>query len=88
MTLVFYLPPRPKWHGDALCAEIDTEVFFPEKGSSAKPAKKICGMCVVRTECLTDALANGERFGIFGGLSERERQRIRGGAATSEAAAA
>jgi WhiB family redox-sensing transcriptional regulator len=65
------------WQADALCAQTDPESFFPEKGGSTRDAKKICSSCEVRNECLEYALSNDERFGIWGGLSERERRRLR-----------
>ena len=65
------------WRLDALCAETDPEAFFPEKGGSTREAKRVCAGCAVRTECLESALTNDERFGIWGGLSERERRRLR-----------
>ena len=65
------------WQADALCAQTDPEAFFPEKGGSTREAKKICTGCEVKAECLEYALANDERFGIWGGLSERERRRIK-----------
>jgi WhiB family redox-sensing transcriptional regulator len=65
------------WQADALCAQTDPEAFFPEKGGSTREAKKICQQCDVKAECLEYALANDERFGIWGGLSERERRRLR-----------
>jgi WhiB family redox-sensing transcriptional regulator len=65
------------WQERALCAETDPEAFFPEKGGSTREAKKICTGCEVRADCLEYALGNDERFGIWGGLSERERRRLR-----------
>ncbi|MCZ2403249.1 WhiB family transcriptional regulator [Paenarthrobacter sp. Z7-10] len=65
------------WQTDALCAQTDPEAFFPEKGGSTRDAKKVCGACNVRSQCLEYALSNDERFGIWGGLSERERRRLR-----------
>ena len=65
------------WQADALCAQTDPEAFFPEKGGSTRDAKKICSGCEVKAECLEYALKNDERFGIWGGLSERERRRLR-----------
>ncbi len=65
------------WQTDALCAQTDPEAFFPEKGGSTREAKRICEGCEVRSECLEYALENDERFGIWGGLSERERRRLR-----------
>lgn len=65
------------WQTEALCAQTDPEAFFPEKGGSTRDAKKVCSSCTVRSECLEYALQNDERFGIWGGLSERERRRLR-----------
>lgn len=65
------------WQQRALCAQTDPEAFFPEKGGSTREAKAVCTSCEVRSECLSYALTNDERFGIWGGLSERERRRIR-----------
>ncbi|HEX4432818.1 MAG TPA: WhiB family transcriptional regulator [Frankiaceae bacterium] len=67
--------PEP-WTEIALCLQVDPEMFFPERGGSTREAKRICTGCDVRTECLTYALEHTERFGIWGGLSERERRRI------------
>jgi WhiB family transcriptional regulator, redox-sensing transcriptional regulator len=68
-----------QWQDRALCAQTDPEAFFPEKGGSTREAKKICLGCEVRNECLEYALAHDERFGIWGGLSERERRRLKRG---------
>jgi WhiB family redox-sensing transcriptional regulator len=59
-----------------LCAETDPESFFPEKGGSVREAKQTCMACEVRTDCLTYALEHGERFGVWGGLTERERRQL------------
>ena len=66
-----------EWQEQALCAETDPEAFFPEKGGSTREAKRICKACAVRDECLEYALEHDERFGIWGGLSERERRRLK-----------
>jgi WhiB family redox-sensing transcriptional regulator len=68
-----------QWQERALCAQTDPEAFFPEKGGSTREAKRICLGCEVRGECLEYALAHDERFGIWGGLSERERRRLKRG---------
>ncbi len=65
------------WQADALCAQTDPEAFFPEKGGSTRDAKRICTTCDVRDQCLEYALQNDERFGIWGGLSERERRKLK-----------
>ncbi|GAB2758235.1 hypothetical protein GCM10027174_38080 [Salinifilum aidingensis] len=68
---------EPQWQERALCAQTDPEAFFPEKGGSTREAKRICQGCEVRDECLEYALEHDERFGIWGGLSERERRRLK-----------
>ena len=65
------------WQEQALCAQTDPEAFFPEKGGSTREAKRICVGCEVKAECLDYALGQDERFGIWGGLSERERRRLK-----------
>ena len=65
------------WQERALCAQTDPEAFFPEKGGSTREAKRVCTTCEVRDDCLEAALMNDERFGIWGGLSERERRKIK-----------
>lgn len=67
---------EPHWSEFALCAETDPEAFYPEKGGSTTPAKKVCMACEVRTECLEYALEHQERFGIWGGKSERQRRAL------------
>ncbi len=70
-------PDQRTWMVDARCLDADPEAFFPEKGGSTREAKRICAECPVKEPCLEYALANDERFGIWGGLSERERRRVR-----------
>ena len=65
------------WQERALCAQTDPEAFFPEKGGSTRDAKRVCTSCEVRQHCLEYALQNDERFGIWGGLSERERRKLK-----------
>ena len=66
-----------EWQDQGLCAQTDPEAFFPEKGGSTREAKRICQACAVRDECLEYALEHDERFGIWGGLSDRERRRLK-----------
>jgi WhiB family redox-sensing transcriptional regulator len=65
------------WMDEANCLGCDPELFFPERGASCVEAKAVCFGCAVRVECLEFALAVGEKHGIWGGLSERERRRVR-----------
>jgi WhiB family redox-sensing transcriptional regulator len=65
------------WQDYANCRGADADLFFPERGASTRRAKSICQACEVRTDCLEYAIVNGEKFGIWGGMSERERRRVR-----------
>lgn len=73
------------WRNRAACLSADPELFFPEKGGPGDEAKRICGLCEVRQDCLDFALtlASEEQHGIWGGLSARERKRIRAMAGAS-----
>ena len=64
------------WQKDALCAQTDPEVFFPERNGSSKDAKRICNTCDAKEQCLDYALENDERIGVWGGLSEYERRKL------------
>jgi WhiB family transcriptional regulator, redox-sensing transcriptional regulator len=66
-----------RWQEQANCLGVDPDLFFPERGASTREAKSVCRGCDVRIDCLEYALAHGEKFGIWGGLSERERRRVR-----------
>jgi len=69
---------RPSaWMERANCLGVDPDLFFPERGASTREAKEVCRGCVVRAQCLEYAIVGAEKFGIWGGLSERERRRIR-----------
>jgi WhiB family redox-sensing transcriptional regulator len=70
-------PAGTGWQERALCAQTGADFFFPEPGSSVREAKRICGMCEMRSACLEYAMDNDERFGVWGGLSEKERLELR-----------
>ena len=76
MSLLYDRQDR-SWQTRANCMGVDPDLFFPERGASTREAKEVCRGCVVREDCLEFALANGEKFGIWGGMSERERRRLR-----------
>ena len=65
------------WKDLSNCLGVDPDLFFPERGASTREAKEVCRGCEVRIDCLEYALQNGEKFGIWAGMSERERRRIR-----------
>lgn len=71
------LVPDMSWTDRGACVGEPPEIFFPGQGEDASLAKGICARCPVRVDCLDFALSTTERFGIWGGLSERERRRIR-----------
>jgi WhiB family redox-sensing transcriptional regulator len=66
------------WKLDGLCAQIDPELWFPEKGERTRLAQRLCGQCSVQATCLEYALTNDERHGVWGGKSERQRQKMLG----------
>lgn len=68
---------QPTFWADGACRDLPAEWFHPERGESTTNAKAVCASCSVRVDCLTWALDNHEKFGIWGGTSERERRRIR-----------
>lgn len=68
--------PSAAWVTDALCAETDPEVFFPGKGQSPNDAKKVCRRCAVSEECLIYALVAGQKDGVWGGTTERQRRKM------------
>ena len=65
------------WQDLANCRGADPDLFFPERGASTRTAKGICRECSVQAECLEFAIVSSEKFGIWGGMSERERRKIR-----------
>jgi len=65
------------WHDSASCRGADPDLFFPKRGASTRPAKDICLECPVQVKCLDHAVDPGEKFGIWGGTSEKERRKIR-----------
>src|SRR3954470_14074219 len=77
LILTDLLGNAPEWQERALWSQTDPEAFFPEKGGSTREAKRICSRCDVKAECLEYALGHDERFGIWGGLSERERRKLK-----------
>lgn len=70
--------PGP-WVDSGLCAQADPDEWFPENGGSTKTAVRLCLSCPVRRDCLNWALGNGERYGVWGGVSERGRRRLADG---------
>jgi WhiB family transcriptional regulator, redox-sensing transcriptional regulator len=68
-----------RWRELAACRGAGLELFFPERGESAEPARRLCAACPVRQPCLDYAITNRITYGIWGGLSERERRALRSG---------
>lgn len=72
-----FVVPEP-WMADAACAQVDPQLWFPEKGGSSREAKRICQACPALQKCLAYALEHDE-LGIWGGTSERQRKQLRSG---------
>jgi WhiB family transcriptional regulator, redox-sensing transcriptional regulator len=68
------------WRDEGLCAQIDPDLWFPEKGESTRAAKEVCAACPVTEECLAYAMTGEIRFGVWGGTSERERKKLKAAA--------
>lgn len=66
-----------EWALDAACLDADPEAFFPDRGGDVSPAKRLCRVCPVRAECLDYAVSTNQLYGVWGGMSERERTRQR-----------
>jgi WhiB family redox-sensing transcriptional regulator len=64
-----------EWAADAACRSADPDALFVQ-GAAQNRAKSICLGCTVRTECLADALDNRVEFGVWGGMTERERRAL------------
>lgn len=79
LTILSDLVPELElhWQNKANCRGVNPSLFYPERGVSTSEAKNVCAGCEVSNECLEFAVQNGEKFGIWGGLSERERRTIR-----------
>jgi WhiB family transcriptional regulator, redox-sensing transcriptional regulator len=70
-------PPPGVWRYRAACSGTDLDLFFPGRGESAEPARRVCAGCPVREPCLDYALSHGITHGIWGGLAERDRRALR-----------
>lgn len=68
------------WIDDAACGGVDVALFFPEEGEHPTTALEVCSRCPVREPCLAEALANNEPHGVWGGMTPRQRNRLRRGA--------
>jgi WhiB family redox-sensing transcriptional regulator len=63
------------WQDDALCAQMPVD-FVPDNSADSVLAKKVCELCEVRPECLAYAIANDERYGVWGGLAQNELREL------------
>jgi len=79
--MIFRFPAlrREEWMASAVCSQIGGDMWFAEKSEWATvvQAKILCRQCPVRTQCLAYAMENNERFGVWGGLSPRQRRRLK-----------
>ncbi|SKU46519.1 transcriptional regulator [Mycobacteroides abscessus subsp. abscessus] len=67
------------WRDDAICQQIDQDAFFPKRGQNPTGAKRICALCDVQNDCLSEALDDERgltreyRFGVRGGKTPNAR---------------
>ncbi len=67
---------RPSWMLDAACREYPEWSWHPTAGHSTKKQIAVCAACLVRAECLADALDRDERYGVWGGYDTANRLRL------------
>jgi len=65
-----------QWREQAICAQVDPALFFPDAGQYPHAARKVCTVCPVRAVCLADAIASRDDHGVRGGLTPNERRRL------------
>ena len=75
--MIDFTPQTKEWKSYALCPTVDPEIFFPDKGGDPRDAKRICMRCPVRNQCLEEALARPEVWGVWGGTTEYDRKNLR-----------
>ena len=76
LQLTDLLEDERPWAAYAACREADPDWFFPGPDGDAEMAIRVCRTCAVRDECLEWALDTRIRYGVWGGLTERERRRL------------
>lgn len=75
MSRSFFSSGPRDWAADGECASADPDGFFVQ-GADQNRVKTFCAPCKVRNLCLADALNNRIEFGIWGGMTERERRKL------------
>lgn len=73
------LAQREDWIADAACRGMDPGLFFPDRNEPTGPIKAICAECPVQADCLDYAIRTGQKYGIWGGTSEKQRRQLRRG---------
>lgn len=63
------------WSSKSLCAQTDPELFFVDRVSDIRMAQKLCDLCSVKAKCFEEAIKFDQRFGVWGGASEKERRK-------------
>ena len=79
----FTSDPNDGWRKRAACRDANPELFFsvgqgPDAEAFTEAAKKVCGRCPVRKQCLDWALTTDQDYGVWGGLTEDERRAAQG----------
>ncbi len=67
----------PSWRSRAACKDVATEVFFPDVGEDYAVAAPVCGSCGVRERCLAFAFESKEEYGMWGGMTPKDRRSLR-----------
>ena len=80
MTAEYNPPVSESWMSDALCAQTDPTIFFPEKGASSAPALSVCAECTVIAACELFADRQGTPYGVLAGKTAFARRKARAAA--------
>lgn len=70
-------PAPPEVYENGACVDMETRQFFSIKHKAVSDAKRVCATCPVQHPCLAYAMDNGIGHGIWGGLTEKERRRLK-----------
>ena len=73
---IFPTEEEQPWSAMAACRGFDSAIFFPGQDGNAEPALRVCESCFVREDCLEYAIETRQRYGVWGGTTERQRRRI------------
>jgi len=73
---VYYEPIQLEWQNRGACRNEHPDIFFVQPYESADEARTVCARCPVKQECGDYAIATNQRYGVWGGMTRRERVKV------------